>query len=987
MAARRESAVRQHTFSLYNLSANEIYFQDYAVFCQSTLNNDQQIKIKGRVKICSKSLVFVPNDIRSPMIKISYKQISKFEDSRNNELSLTNSTLISSSNTNKNNSNSLILTCSSVTLMSINGRIEPYTIIYDTHRFYFEFVYSNVEDCLSVVGPLYRSTKLSFPDQVMMIKSIVQGRLKMLKFDLTQLKDLSEKILFKEDAYVIKPLIQNPGKCLLTNQCCYFQALNNINEQQIVKYDLSTLYKITKRRYKFRYIGCELQFKVAQQEHNQKKILYLVFANETICTIFYDLVLAQPSVRIDSTSFENMTLRWQQGTISNYDYLLYLNDRSERSFHDCSQYPVFPWVLRNYTSENLDLNEPQTFRDLSKPIGALNIERLERLKERYINMSLPSDHQRFLYGSFYSNPGFVVYFLCRLHPQFSLCLHGGRFDHPDRLFHSIIDTWKSVLTSDSDVKELLPEFYMSSKFNDDEDEDEHRQDGEFLLNQFDIDFGIRHDEVRVGDVILPPWAENERDFVYKMRLALESDYVSQHLHEWIDLIFGYKQSGEEARQADNLFHYLTYGVPENHTSTSTEEFDEQLSLETQILEFGQVPKQLFSKPHPRKLTKQELEEYEEQKPDVHVDIPSIPIEKNIDDTESKPARPRVQSLSLFEQHELGQFEFDSVCRLHKTAVKRIVPHPLLPSTHLLTIGEDGFLRNYMVDKSKIDTFYFVSSRPLTCLKSIQVHSSINTNERCSLAFIGCYDHTLYIYNLETGTSLLSQVLHDDIITDLYITTRSTPTLLCTSSIDATVRFWSLENLLHIHDDNYIFQTNYHLSSTIQMQYDISFDSSCTCMHVLEEHSLLTVGCQDGSIYICNFQTGQILKQLTSTSSSSLPILSLSLRSDGLFLAYITSKTVTLIDIISGTDVFTNTCLSDEQLFNSLFYSSQMLIIGLINGSCDVWNLKICEKVHTLNISDNISITAITYNDGMFFFGTNDGSVHSYVFASRHQLPI
>lgn len=133
---------------------------------------------------------------------------------------------------------------------------------------------------------------------------------------------------------------------------------------------------------------------------------------------------------------------------------------------------------------------------------------------------------------------------------------------------------------------------MSSLFNDSEDDDEHRQDGQFLLNQYNIDFGIRHDDVRVGDVILPPWAKNTKDFVYQMRLALESDYVSQHLHEWIDLIFGYKQRGEEARKADNLFHYLTYGVPNKHTATSTREFDEQLSLETQILEFGQVPKQV-----------------------------------------------------------------------------------------------------------------------------------------------------------------------------------------------------------------------------------------------------------------------------------------------------------------------------------------------------------------------------------------------------------
>ena len=109
-------------------------------------------------------------------------------------------------------------------------------------------------------------------------------------------------------------------------------------------------------------------------------------------------------------------------------------------------------------------------------------------------------------------------------------------------FSSLLNSFvfSSVLTSDSDVKELLPEFYMTSKYNDTEDDDENRQDGEFLLNQFNIDFGIRHDDVTVGDVILPPWAENEKDFIYKMRLALESDYVSQHLHEWIDLIFGYK---------------------------------------------------------------------------------------------------------------------------------------------------------------------------------------------------------------------------------------------------------------------------------------------------------------------------------------------------------------------------------------------------------------------------------------------------------------
>ena len=41
------------------------------------------------------------------------------------------------------------------------------------------------------------------------------------------------------------------------------------------------------------------------------------------------------------------------------------------------------------------------------------------------------------------------------------------------------------------------------------------------------------------------------DFTKQCRAALESDYVSKNLHHWIDLIFGYKQQGQPAEEADN----------------------------------------------------------------------------------------------------------------------------------------------------------------------------------------------------------------------------------------------------------------------------------------------------------------------------------------------------------------------------------------------------------------------------------------------------
>ncbi len=41
------------------------------------------------------------------------------------------------------------------------------------------------------------------------------------------------------------------------------------------------------------------------------------------------------------------------------------------------------------------------------------------------------------------------------------------------------------------------------------------------------------------------------EFTTKCLSALESDYVSDRLHNWIDLIFGYKQQGPEADKANN----------------------------------------------------------------------------------------------------------------------------------------------------------------------------------------------------------------------------------------------------------------------------------------------------------------------------------------------------------------------------------------------------------------------------------------------------
>lgn len=61
--------------------------------------------------------------------------------------------------------------------------------------------------------------------------------------------------------------------------------------------------------------------------------------------------------------------------MTNFEYLKILNFYAGRTFRDFTQYPIYPWILSNFDSSEIDLENPENYRDLSKPIGALNFER------------------------------------------------------------------------------------------------------------------------------------------------------------------------------------------------------------------------------------------------------------------------------------------------------------------------------------------------------------------------------------------------------------------------------------------------------------------------------------------------------------------------------------------------------------------------------------------------------------------------------------
>jgi factor associated with neutral sphingomyelinase activation len=232
------------------------------------------------------------------------------------------------------------------------------------------------------------------------------------------------------------------------------------------------------------------------------------------------------------------------------------------------------------------LNDVKNFRDLSKPIGALNPKKLKTSKDTYHELKDQGEEYPHMYGSFYSYPFIVLYYLTRTHPTHFLRLQGGDFDKADRLFFSMKETWGSSYNPGQDVKELIPEFYSS--------------DGEFLKNINMLVLGKTQNDIEVNDVILPKWALSGRHFVSVLRSALESEIVSNTLNHWIDLIFGYKQRDESALEADNVYSSLRYDHNIHLLLEASESTRE--SYLASILDFGQAPIQLFQDPHPKKRT-------------------------------------------------------------------------------------------------------------------------------------------------------------------------------------------------------------------------------------------------------------------------------------------------------------------------------------------------------------------------------------------------
>ncbi|XP_026537677.1 neurobeachin isoform X5 [Notechis scutatus] len=606
----------------------------------------------------------------------------------------------------------------------------------------------------------------------------------------------------------------------------------------------------------------------------------------------------------------NMTQRWQRREISNFEYLMFLNTIAGRTYNDLNQYPVFPWVLTNYESEELDLTLPGNFRDLSKPIGALNPKRAVFYAERYEtweNDQTPPYH----YNTHYSTSTCTLAWLVRIEPftTFFLNANDGKFDHPDRTFSSVARSWRNSQRDTSDVKELIPEFYYLP---------------EMFVNSNGYNFGAREDEIIVNDVELPPWAKKPEDFVRINRMALESEFVSCQLHQWIDLIFGYKQRGPEAVRALNVFHYLTYEGSINLDSITDPVLRE--AMEAQIQNFGQTPSQLLIEPHPPRssamhlcfLPQSPLMFKDQMQQDVIMVLkfpsnsPVTHVAANTLPHLTIPAVVTVTCSRLF-----------AVNRWHNTVGLRGAPGYSLDQAHHLPIEMDPLIANNSG----------VNKRQITDLvdQSIQInaHCFVVTADNRYILICGFWDKSFRVYSTETGK--LTQIVfgHWDVVTCLarsesYI---GGDCYIVSGSRDATLLLWYWSGRHHIIGDN-PNSSDYPAPRAVLTGHD----HEVVCVSVCAELGLVISGAKEGPCLVHTI-TGDLLRALEGTENCLYPRL-ISVSSEGHCIIYYERGRFSNFSI--NGKLLAQMEINDSTRAILLSSDGQNLVTGGDNGVVEVW---------------------------------------------------
>jgi hypothetical protein len=221
-----------------------------------------------------------------------------------------------------------------------------------------------------------------------------------------------------------------------------------------------------------------------------------------------------------------ITLRWIEGKISNFEYIMAINYAAGRSLSDVQHHAVLPWVTDFRIDPTQGYYDENALRDLTKT--KFRLSKGDRQLETTFMHSEPVHH----IPEVLAELTYTIYMARRV-PMHVLQNVVRSYFVPEHYPFSMnrMYEWSP--------DECIPEFFMDPSV-----------------------FESIHTDVGLMDIQLPDFAPTPHQFIRYHRSILESNHVSANIHHWIDLTFGCSLVGQRA--IDNL------NVPLQHSRTISE---------------------------------------------------------------------------------------------------------------------------------------------------------------------------------------------------------------------------------------------------------------------------------------------------------------------------------------------------------------------------------------------------------------------------------
>ena len=284
-----------------------------------------------------------------------------------------------------------------------------------------------------------------------------------------------------------------------------------------------------------------------------------------------------------------------------------LTDKTEKTSLEKSKNIIKTLKIEENEEINIDhllKKEPIINEDLNKEFKRIIFPNDKiKINELYNNKEFKIESIPYFYGSHYSNPAYISYYLSRILPfSFSAIeIQGNSFGVADRLFMNLERSFISSSSEKSDLRELIPEFFFlpnlfcnfnNLNFGFLQDKSSNQNSTSKILRAIREKKKIinENDKIYVNEVLTGFWNKNNSNFfVFLHRKILENKKLK--INDWIKLIFGIFSVGDEARNNQNLFMPYCY---DNVISLRINDIEEDMKLSyIKLFELGVNAKQVF----------------------------------------------------------------------------------------------------------------------------------------------------------------------------------------------------------------------------------------------------------------------------------------------------------------------------------------------------------------------------------------------------------